>query len=153
MKSGKRNVNIRSSRRRYFGAADGRIHLSPTTHDALMIETTLIEKQQSLAEHFKPGFLQRPETVFQFRFDVGEAFYLCVFAETFKFVSGVNPLPTVTLFLPDHATCWGLLEGKRDGMKAFLQGDYRADGNIVLSQLILYLFKPNDPTLIYEVQD
>ncbi len=40
-----------------------------------------------------------------------------------------------------------------DGMRAFMDGSYRADGNIVLSQLILYLFKSDDPTLIYEVQE
>jgi hypothetical protein len=38
-------------------------------------------------------------------------------------------------------------------MQAFMDGRYRADGNIVLSQLLLYLFKSDDPTIVYEVQD
>jgi hypothetical protein len=33
-----------------------------------------------------------------------------------------------------------------------MEGDFRADGNIVLSQLLLYLFKSNNPTIAYEVQ-
>jgi hypothetical protein len=37
-------------------------------------------------------------------------------------------------------------------MHAFMDGRYRADGNIVLSQLLLYLFKSNDPTIAYEIQ-
>ena len=35
----------------------------------------------------------------------------------------------------------------------FMEGRYRADGNIVLSQLLLYLFKSEDDAKFYEVQD
>jgi hypothetical protein len=34
-----------------------------------------------------------------------------------------------------------------------MAGRYRADGNIVLSQLLLYLFRSNDRAIAYEVQD
>jgi putative sterol carrier protein len=43
--------------------------------------------------------------------------------------------------------------GTRDGMEAFMNGQYRADGNIVLSQLLLYLFKSADPTVVFKVKD
>lgn len=118
-----------------------------------MLAQLLSEKSQQLAPHFKPGFLQRKQTIFQFAFDEGEPFCLEVTAEAFEFIAGIKDSPTVTLYIKDHETCWGLLEGSLDGMHAFMNGNYRADGNIVLSQLILYLFKSNDPTLIYEVQD
>jgi len=40
---------------------------------------------------------------------------------------------------------FNILSGDIDGMEAFMAGDYRADGNIILSQLLLYLFqKPHD---------
>jgi hypothetical protein len=38
-------------------------------------------------------------------------------------------------------------------MNAFMDGSYRADGNIVLSQLILYLFRSLEPVLNYEIKD
>ncbi len=118
-----------------------------------MLEQMLKDKNKALVAHFKPGFLQRKLTIFQFLFDDGEPFSLTVTDSDFNFASGIEDSPTITLYIKDHSTCWGLLDGRIDGMARFMNGDYRADGNIVLSQLILYLFKSNDPTLIYEVQD
>ena len=118
-----------------------------------MIDQLLKEKTKQLSPHFKPGFLQRPITVFQFNFEQDEPFYLVVREGSFEFTPGRTDNPTVSLFFDAHSTCWGLIEGRIDGMGAFMEGRYRADGNIVLSQLLLYLFKSNDATNIYEVQD
>ena len=117
-----------------------------------MLDVLLQEKQVDLAPHFKPGFLPRDHTVFQFHFDEGDSFFLEVLMSEFSFKSGITPNPTITLNVKNHETCWGLLDGRIDGMKAFMEESYRADGNIVLSQLLLYLFKSNDPTIVYEVQ-
>lgn len=113
----------------------------------------LKERKELLQANFRPGFLDRSLTIFQFLFDEGTSFHLVVTSDDFEFFDGIHNAPTLTLNIKDHASCWGLLEGKIDGMDAFMSGIYRADGNIVLSQLILYLFKSNDPTNIYEVQD
>lgn len=118
-----------------------------------MLQETLNTRTEQLRPHFKPGFLQRDNTVFQFNFDTGEQFYLNVRPRDFEFVAGQSPSPTLTLTMSDHRLCWRLLTGQQNGMESFMAGHYRADGNIVLSQLILYLFKPDDPTLIYEVMD
>ena len=118
-----------------------------------MLIQLLQAKTLELAPHFKPGFLAREYTSFQFTFTSGEPFYLTVINDSFEFIAGLTESPTITVLVEDHETCWGLLDGTFDGMKAFMEGKYRADGNIVLSQLLLYLFKSNDPTLIYEVQD
>ena len=117
-----------------------------------MLDAVLQEKKRELDPHFKPGFLQREQTIFQFNFEHGESFYLEVTSTNFEFRSGNSKAPTITLVVKDHPTCWGLLDGRIDGMKAFMDESYRADGNIVLSQLLLYLFKSNDPTIIYEVK-
>lgn len=114
---------------------------------------TLEARRAALQPHFKAGFLQRRNTVFQFHFEDDQSFHLIVFADSFDLVPGVAPNPTLTLYLDNHETCWGLISGSYDGMRAFMEGKYRADGNIVLSQLLLYLFKSNDPTNIYMVQD
>ena len=106
-----------------------------------------------LAPHFKPGFLQRDLTVFQFRIHDGPAFTLTVTDRDFEFGTGEIGRPTLTLYFDSLDTVRSLLSGRGDGMRAFMEGRYRADGHIVLSQLLLYLFKPDDPTNIYEVQD
>ncbi len=117
------------------------------------IETVLNQKTAQLTPHFRAGFLQRPLTVFQFHFGSGDPFFLTVTEKGFKYEAGVSPTPTISLFVENHETCWGLIDGSFDSMRAFMEGRYRADGNIVLSQLLLYLFKSNDATNIYEVQD
>ena len=66
---------------------------------------------------------------------------------------GIESPPTLTLWLDKHTTIWRLLEGTLDGMTAFMAGQYRADGNIVLSQLLLYLFQSPQALLAHEIKD
>ena len=116
-----------------------------------VLSELLIEKQKTFEPHFRPDLLQRSSTIFQFRFTLGEDFFLSVSQALFSFNEGSAINPTLTLYLDHHETCWQLLMGTRDGMDAFMNGQYRADGNIVLSQLLLYLFKSADPTLAFKV--
>jgi putative sterol carrier protein len=118
-----------------------------------VLSELLNEKQKELEPHFKPDLLQRNSTVFQFRFTTDEDFFLSVSQKSFIFSEGSASNPTLTLYLDHHETCWQLLMGTRDGMDAFMNGQYRADGNIVLSQLLLYLFKSADPIVAFKVQD
>ncbi|HJN51372.1 MAG: SCP2 sterol-binding domain-containing protein [Pseudomonadales bacterium] len=111
----------------------------------------LAELQSRLAPHFKAAFLQ--PAFFQFQFDEDESCYLEVATDGFEFLPGSCHRPTVTLFIDSHATLAGLLTGSIDGMEAFMQGRYRADGNIVMSQLLLHLFAPEDATVVYRVKD
>ena len=127
-------------------------HMQPTGIPTVLSELHT-EKQKAFEPHFKPDLLQRTSTVFQFRFISGEDFFLSVSQDLFSFNEGSATDPTLTLYLDHHETCWQLLMGTRDGMDAFMNGQYRADGNIVLSQLLLYLFKSADPTLTFKVQD
>ncbi|MBL6691338.1 MAG: SCP2 sterol-binding domain-containing protein [Pseudomonadales bacterium] len=113
----------------------------------------LKKRHSELAPRFNPAILQRPTTLFQVRFEDGEDFHLVVEPDRFEFTPGVIQSPTLTLYLDHHQTFWDLLNGKTDSMAAFMEGRYRADGNIVLSQLLLYLFAHNNPVLAYEVQD
>ena len=127
-------------------------HIHPTGNPTLLSEL-LTKKQKTFEPHFKPDLLQRTSTVFQFEFTSGEDFFLSVSQKSFSFKEGRASNPTLTLFLDHHETCWQLLIGARDGMDAFINGKYRADGNIVLSQLLLYLFKSADPAAAFKVQD
>ena len=106
----------------------------------------------SLRPGFKPGFLQRDLTIFQFRFEQQSPFHLVVDTESYEFIPGEHNSPTLTLWLDNWETCQRLLKGEENGMNAFMEGRYRADGHIVLTQLLLYLFKTTDTPSIYEVQ-
>ncbi len=128
-------------------------HTIRPTGIPIVLSEMLAEKQKALEPHFKPDLLQRNSTVFQFRFTSDEDFFLSVSQDSFILNEGSASDPTLTLYLDHHETCWQLLMGTRDGMEAFMNGQYRADGNIVLSQLLLYLFKSADPTVAFKVQD
>ena len=117
------------------------------------IDELLEELQKELLAHFKPELLGRSKTVFSFEFDSEPPFHLIVQDNTFAFQQGPHGSPVIKLYVSDHQTLRGLLTGSIDGMDAFMQKLYRADGNIVLSQLLLYLFKPERPTIAYEVRD
>ena len=124
-----------------------------TNNQTIPLVEQIKEQAQQLAPHFKPAVLQREATEFQFQFDQGEAFYLLVSDGKYEFIVGRADSPTLTLYLDTHDTCWQLLRGSMDSMAAFMEGKYRSDGNIVLSQLLLYLFRGDDPTIAYQVQD
>ena len=109
-----------------------------------MLSRTLKLKKLLLEPHFKPNLLQRSSTVFQFQFTGDKNFFLYVTKRSFEFNLGNAVNPTLTLLIDRHETCWELLTGNLDGMTAFMNGNYRADGNIVLSQLLLYLFRGDE---------
>ena len=117
------------------------------------LDDWLAELRRDLITHFKPELLGRPKTVFNFEFDTEAPFHLVVKDNAFAFEKGIHGSPTITLYVTDHHTLKGLLTGSTDGMNAFMLKQYRADGNIVLSQLLLYLFKSDRPTIAYEVRD
>lgn len=121
--------------------------------DETNLTDILNTQSEALRPHFKPEILQRSHTIFAFQFELGAAFYLEVTLTSFRFIAGVPLAPTITVYIDRHETCWQLLTGQADSMAAFMDGRYRADGNIVLSQLLLYLFKSIDPSISYEVRD
>lgn len=51
------------------------------------------------------------------------------------------PEPSVTLMFPDLDVALGLLEGSLDPMQAFLEGQFRSDGNLILALQLLGLFR------------
>lgn len=108
-------------------------------------ETPLSQALQQFEARVRPNFradvLPRELTVFQFE-TTREVFHLRVTRDDFGLAPGAHPKPTLRLFVPTRKHCFELLSGERDGMEAFLAGDYRSDGNILLTQLLLYLFPP-----------
>jgi putative sterol carrier protein len=117
------------------------------------LRESLTELSEQLAPYFCPEVFQGNPTCFQFIFDEAAPFYLRVSEDDFSFHAGRHDHPTLTLYIDSFTTCLGLLTGKISGMDAFMAGTYRADGHIVESQLLLYLFAPEKPSNVYEVKD
>ncbi len=117
------------------------------------MEKTLNAMTEQLTPLFRQGFLRREVTVFQFLFDTGDPFYLIVEPTAFRFETGIASRPTLTITLDQHETLLPLLTGTEDSMTAFMRGRFRANGHIVLTQLLLYLFRPTDPVSVFEVSD
>ena len=96
-------------------------------------------RQFSSAYH--PGFITDVTVTFQCRFTKDPTLHLITTATNAVFVEGETSTPTLTLYLDSRETLNGLLRGSIDGMNAFMAGQYRSDGHIVLSQLMLYAFR------------
>ncbi|MEM7365215.1 MAG: hypothetical protein AAF525_14425 [Pseudomonadota bacterium] len=90
---------------------------------------------------YQPGFMTDSTVTFQYRFTEDPTLHLIATATNAVFVEGDTSTPTLTLYLDTRETLNGLLRGSIDGMDAFMAGQYRADGHIVLSQLMLYAFR------------
>ena len=110
----------------------------------------LREVEREIITHFRPELLGRDRTIFNFEFNNEEPFHLIVQGNTFSFTKGMHNSPTIRLYVSNRQTLRRLLIGSADGMNAFMQDKYRADGNIVLSQLLLYLFKADHPHISHE---
>jgi putative sterol carrier protein len=117
------------------------------------LSKSLANLSKRLTPHFRPEVLQGKATCFQFKFNESAPFFLQVTKNDFSFHTGRHEHPTLTLYIDSFATCIGLLTGEISGMDAFMAGTYRADGHIVESQLLLYLFAPAAPTVVHEVKD
>ena len=118
------------------------------------MNTEQLDQQSSrLAPFFRSYFLPENPVTFQFNFDDADPFHLTVDHAEFVFKPGYAQTSTLSLWLDQPTTLWRLLEGRLDGMDAFLTGQYRADGNIVLSQLLLYLFQSPEPVLAHDISD
>ena len=90
---------------------------------------------------YHPGSITDVTVTFQCRFTKDPTLHLITTATNAVFVEGETSTPTLTLYLDSRETLNGLLRGSIDGMNAFMAGQYRSDGHIVLSQLILYAFR------------
>ena len=117
------------------------------------ISGNLHKLAEELRPHFKSGLVQQLPAVFQFLFHSEQPIHLIVFQHDFVLQAGIHKKPKITLFIDCHASLSSLLMGKMDSMQAFLDGKYRSDGNIVLSQVLLYLFKPSDNVDIHQIED
>ena len=104
------------------------------------LENFLAKKKRLLTKKYNGQLLDRNEAVFQIQFESAPAFYLCATKTDFHFLKGQAVSPDITLYFDQAKTLWDTLNQNLDFDQIFLESRYRSDGEIILSQIFLYLF-------------
>ncbi len=79
------------------------------------------------------------ENVFQFSIEDGDDFFLEINDGDFKIDNGTHDDPSVTLIMTGE-TLVGIMTGETDGMQAFMAGQLRAEGDMMLATKLGELF-------------
>ena len=107
----------------------------------LKILDLLNERRLLLSKMYNGEILDRHLVVFQIAIDSTPAIFLEASRKDFFFKSETTSKPDVTLFFDEAETLLAILLNEANANDLFLKGLYRSDGNIILSQLFLYLFQ------------
>ncbi|WP_415884497.1 SCP2 sterol-binding domain-containing protein [Neptuniibacter sp. QD34_54] len=79
------------------------------------------------------------EAVFQFELEDDQNFYIEIKDAQCNVLTGDHDDPNVTLIM-EAETMVSVINGEKDGMSAFLSGQLRAEGNIMLATKLGKLF-------------
>lgn len=93
-----------------------------------------------LNDRFNPDNASGMNAVYQFSVSDAESFHLQICNQSLTASWGVHPDPDITLHL-NEATLAGVVSGEIDGMSAFLKGQLRAEGNVMLATRLGKLFR------------
>lgn len=104
------------------------------------MQPAIEEIRERLSRAFRADAAAGMERVYQFRVDAGDSFHLEVADGSLQVVGGAHAAPSVTMLFPDVETALALLEGHLDPMQAFLDGQIRSDGNLILALQLGGLF-------------
>lgn len=83
--------------------------------------------------------------IFQFELEDEQNFYIEIQAQTCQVLKGDHDDPNVTLIMAAE-TMIEVINGEKDGMSAFLSGQLRAEGNIMLATKLGKLFSREKQT-------
>ncbi|MDD7804729.1 MAG: SCP2 sterol-binding domain-containing protein [Endozoicomonas sp. (ex Botrylloides leachii)] len=79
------------------------------------------------------------DLIFQFKIEDGDSYHLTVKDGGFNILEGYHDAPNVTLIM-DAKTMIGVMSGEMDGMQAFMMGQVRAEGDMILATKLNELF-------------
>jgi len=93
-----------------------------------------------LTSRFQPDAAKGMSSVFQFVLEDGDDFFIHIDDQTCTPEYGQHDDPSIVLRM-DSATFIRVVTGQQDGMSAFLKGNLRAVGNVMLATKLSKLFK------------
>lgn len=109
---------------------------------SLSLSPSIDEIGERLQRRFKPEASADLIRTYQFRIAGEDHFHLCIREGMLSVHPGAHEAPCVTMLFPDLETALGILEGRIDPMQAFLDGQIRSDGNLILALQLGGLFRP-----------
>ncbi len=94
---------------------------------------------QKLKDNFNAGAASGLDLVFQFSVEDADNYHLVVTDGNCDLVAGDHDDPSVTLIM-NTETLQGIVSGETDGMQAFMAGQLRAEGDMMLAMKLGELF-------------
>jgi len=101
---------------------------------------TLEKIFNKLQDRFNPDAAQGLNKVFQFSLNDADSFYLMIDNGQLQSHWGEHNDPNITLRMGE-ATFIGIISGDIDGMGAFMKGQLKAEGDVILATKLGQLFK------------
>ncbi|RMF16709.1 MAG: SCP-2 family sterol carrier protein [Gammaproteobacteria bacterium] len=94
---------------------------------------------EKLKDNFNADAAAGLDLVFQFNIEDADNYYLVVKDGTCELGAGDHDDPSVTLIMSSE-TLQGIVNGETDGMQAFMAGQLRAEGDMMLAMKLGELF-------------
>ncbi|GGK69065.1 SCP2 sterol-binding domain-containing protein [Amphritea balenae] len=94
---------------------------------------------EKLASRFLPENAANITSTYQFLLDDAEDFHFTIANQSLEVTTGEHPDPDITLIL-NSETFIRVVTGEQDGMSAFLKGQLRAEGNVMLATKLSKFF-------------
>ena len=94
---------------------------------------------EQLEKNFNPDAAAGLDLVFQFDIEDDQTYHLVIKDGTCQLVEGPHDDPSVTLIM-NSETLQGIVSGETDGMQAFMAGQLRAEGDMMLATKLGELF-------------
>ena len=100
---------------------------------------TLEKIIQKLPTKFNPAKAEGLNVTYQFNLSDAENFYIRIQESHCETEYGSHTDPDITLIM-DEATLIRIMTGEQDGMSAYMKGQLRAEGNVMLATRLGKLF-------------
>lgn len=94
---------------------------------------------EKLEKNFNADAASGLDLVFQFNIEDDKNYHLIIKDGTCQLVEGDHADPSVTLIM-NSETLQGVVSGETDGMQAFMAGQLRAEGDMMLATKLGELF-------------
>lgn len=97
---------------------------------------------EKFEQNFNADAAEGLDLVFQFDIEDDKTYHLIIKDGNCTMVEGAHDDPSVTLIM-NSETLMGIVSGETDGMQAFMTGQLRAEGDMMLATKLGQLFSLN----------
>ncbi|WP_250658327.1 SCP2 sterol-binding domain-containing protein [Alkalimarinus coralli] len=94
---------------------------------------------ETLKDNFNADAAAGVDLVYQFEIEDADSYHLVINDGTCELIPGEHNDPSVTLIM-NSETLQGIVSGETDGMQAFMAGQLRAEGDMMLATKLGELF-------------